>query len=186
MVKNLDKAANLLITFDPMNYGEARTEVVNVLEEIGEHKPEFLYSNVRGLFQVRVNTNPKDVTRRLDALCRTDPSKFWYTYHWIPVEKWRRSTIKEMSETVKEFAKLIKPNERWRMRINKRFYEKYHTEELIEKLTKHVEKRNVNLENPQKTIRVKIIGGKAGLSLLESKEHFSANDVKNEILTTRA
>lgn len=72
------------------------------------------------------------------------------------------------------------------MRINKRFYEKYHTEELVEKLTKHVEKQNVNLENPQMTIRVEIIGRKAGLSLLESKEHFSANDVKNEILTTCA
>jgi len=184
IVKNLDEAANLLITFDPMNHSEARAEVVNVLKEVGEHKPEFLYSGVRGLFQIRVDTNPKDVTRRLDALCRTDPSKFWYTYHWIPVEKWCSSTIKEMSEIVKEFAKRIKLNERWRMRINKRFYEKYHTDELIEKLTEHVDRPNVDLENPQKTIRVEIIGGKAVLSLLKPKEHFSANDVKNEILTT--
>lgn len=183
-MKNLDKAANLLVTFDPINYSEARTEVVNFLKEIGEHKPEFLYSDVQGLFQVRVDVDPKDVTRRLDASCRTDPSKFWYTYHWIPVEKWCRSTIKEMSEIVKEFAKRIKPNERWRMRINKRFYEKYHTDELIEKLTEHVDRPNVNLENPQKTIRVEIIGGKAGLSLLEPKEHFSANDIKKEVLTT--
>ena len=68
-----------------MNYGEARAEVVNVLKEIVEYKPEFLYSDVQGLFQVRVDMNPKDVTRRLDTLCRTDPSKFWYTYHWIPI-----------------------------------------------------------------------------------------------------
>jgi tRNA(Ser,Leu) C12 N-acetylase TAN1 len=91
-----------------------------------------------------------------------------------------------MSEVVKEFAERIKTNERWRMRINKRVFEKYHTDELIEKLTKHVDKPNVDLENPQKTIRVEIIGGKAGLSLLKPQEHFSANDVKNEILTTRA
>jgi tRNA(Ser,Leu) C12 N-acetylase TAN1 len=91
-----------------------------------------------------------------------------------------------MSEIVKGFAKKIKPNERWRMRINKRFYQKYHTDELIEKLTEHVDRPNVDLENPQRTIRVEIIGGKAGLSLLEPKEHFSANDVKSEILTTCA
>ena len=183
MTNNLDDVANLLITFDPMNYGEARAEVVNVLKEVGEHNPEFLYSDVRGLFQVRVDTSPKDVTRRLDALCRTDPSKFWYTYHWIPIEKWCPSTIKEMSEIVKESAKRIEPNERWRMRINKRFYEKYHTDELIEKLTEHVDRLNVDLENPQKTIKVEIIRGKAGLSLLKPKEHFSANDVKKEVLT---
>jgi tRNA acetyltransferase TAN1 len=183
MANNLDDSANLLITFDPMNYGQARAEVINVLKEVGERKPEFLYSYVRGLFQVRVDTDPKDVTKRLDALCRTDPSKFWYTYHWTPVEKWCPSTIKEMSEIVKEFAKRIKPDERWRMRINKRFYEKYHTDELIEKLTEHVDRPNVDLENPQKTIRIEIVGGKSGLSLLEAKEHFSANDVKKEALT---
>jgi tRNA acetyltransferase TAN1 len=186
MMKKFDRAANLLVTFDPMNYSEAQAEVLDVLKEIGEHKPEFLYSDVQGLFQVRVDMNPKEITRKLDALCRIDPSKFWYTYHWIPVDKWRRSTIKDMSEVVKEFAERIKTNERWRMRINKRVFEKYHTDELIEKLTKHVDKPNVDLENPQKTIRVEIIGGKAGLSLLKPQEHFSANDVKNEILTTRA
>ncbi len=185
MVKNLDKAANLLITFDPMNYSEARAEVASVLKEIGEHKPMFLYSDVQGLFQVSVDTDPKEVTQKLDALCRTDPSKFWYTYHWIPVERWRRSTIKDMSEIVKEFAKSIKANERWRMRINKRFYEKYHTDELIEKLTQHVDKPNVDLENPQRTIRVEIIGGKAGLSLLQPKEHFSVNDVKKRDFNRR-
>jgi tRNA acetyltransferase TAN1 len=185
LVKNVNEAVNLLVTFDPMNYGEARAEVVKVLKEVGEDKPEFLYSGVRGLFQVKVGTNPRDVTGRLDALCRTDPSKFWYTYHWIPVEKWCSSTIREMSDVVKEFAERIKPNERWRMRINKRFYEKYHTDELIEKLTKHVDRPNVDLENPDKTIRIEIIGKEAALSLLEPKEHFSVNDVKDEVLAVK-
>ena len=71
------------------------------------------------------------------------------------------------------------------MRVNKRFYEKFHTQELIEVLTKHVDRPKVDLENPDKTIRIEIIGEEAALSLLKPREHFSVNEVKNEILTTK-
>ncbi len=150
MARKLNKTPNLLVTFDPVNYCEARAEVVNVLKEIEEPKSEFLYSDVHGLFQVRVEMNSKDVTRRLYALCRTDPSKFGYTFDWIPIEKWCPPTIKEMSQIVKEFAERIKPSERWRMRINKRFYQKHHTDELIEKLTKHVNRPKVDCGKTRK------------------------------------
>lgn len=177
------KEANLLVTFDPEEFPAARKEVKETLGEIGEENPEFLTSRVHGLFMLHVSLDPKETTRKLEALCREDPSRFWYTYHWIPVDRWCPSTIEEMSEVVKEYAEKIKPEERWRMRINKRFYEKYHTPELVEKLTKHVDKPKVDLENPDKTIRIEIIGGRAALSLLEPREHFSVNDVKEELLT---
>lgn len=179
----MGKKANLLVTFDSENLPVARYEIEDILGEMGEDSPDFLSSRVHGLFMLHIDLNPKEVTRKLDDLCREDPSLFRYTYHWIPVEKWCNSTIEEMSELVEEYAEKIKPEDRWRMRINKRFYEKYHTRELIEKLTKHVDKPNVDLENPDKTIRIEIIGKKAAISLLKPKEHFSANEVKGEVLT---
>ncbi|NIP66631.1 hypothetical protein GWN63_00825 [Candidatus Bathyarchaeota archaeon] len=177
--------ANLLVTFDPENRFEARYEVEEMLKEVGEEDPNFLCSRVHGLFQLHVDMDPKEIAKKLDSLCREDPSRFWYTYHWIPVEKWCSSTIEEMSRIVKEFAGRIQPEERWRMRIDKRLYEKYHTQELIEELTKHVDRPKVDLENPNKTIRIEIIGERAGLSLLKPREHFSVNDVKDEVLTTK-
>lgn len=184
MIK-MEEEANLLVTFDPENLPAAKYELKEMLEEVGEENPEFLHSKVHGLFKLRISLNPKEATKKLDTLCRKDPSKFWYTYHWIPVEKWCPSTIEEMSKIVKEFAKRIAQEERWRMRINKRFYERHHTPELIEQLTRHVDRPNVDLEKPDKTIRVEIIGGEAALSLLKPQEHFSVNDVKDEVLTTK-
>lgn len=181
----MGEEANLLVTFDYAAYMGARNEVIDVLREVGEENPEFLYSEVKGLFQLRVEGAPKEVTRKLDALCRRDPSRFWYTYHWVPIEKWCPSTIEDMSEVVKALAERIRPEERWRMSINKRFYREHHTRELIEKLAQHVDKPKVDLENPEKIIRIEIIGGRAGFSLLTPKEDFSVNDVKNEVLTTR-
>ncbi|MFW6110536.1 MAG: THUMP domain-containing protein [Thermoproteota archaeon] len=179
----MEEEANLLVTFDSENLPVARYEVKDTLEEVGEEEPRFLSSRVHGLFMLQVDLDPKVATKRLNGLCREDPSLFGYTYHWIPVEKWCKATIKEMSKIVKEYAERIKPGDKWRMRINKRFYEEYHTRELIEELTKHVDKPNVDLENPDKTIRIEIIGGKAAISLLKPEEHFSVNDVKAEILT---
>lgn len=182
-VEKVENEANLLVTYDRANPFASQYEVKQVLKEVGEENPRFLYSRVWGLFKVCIGMDPKEAAKKLDALCRKNPSKFWFTYHWVPVEKWCPSTIKEMSVIVKQFTQRIMPEERWRIRVNKRFYPKYHTIELIECLAEHVDRPNVDLENADKTIRIEIIGEEAALSLLRPREHFSVNQVKNEILT---
>jgi len=127
--------------------------------------------------------DPKEVTKRLYSLCRKDSSKFMYTYHWIPVERWCPSTVEKMAEDVKEMAENIKPKERWRMRINKRLYKKHRTRELIELLTQDIDRPNIDLEKPHKTIQIEIIGEEAALSLLKPREHFSVNEVKKQLYT---
>jgi tRNA acetyltransferase TAN1 len=177
--------ANLLVTYDRANRSPAHFEVKQVLKRVGEENPRFLPSRVRGLFSILIQMNPKEVTKKLDILCREDPSQFWYTYHWVPVEKWCPSMIKEMSVIVKQFAERILPEERWRISLNKRFYNKYHTQELVEHLAEQVDRPNVDLENPDKTIRIEIVGDKTAFSLLGPREHFSVNAVKSEVLNAR-
>jgi len=175
--------ANLLVTFDPKSRFSARYEVEEVLGEVGVENPEFLPSRVQGLFKVRIHMNPKEATGKLDALCRKDPAKFWDTYHWVPIEKWCSSTVEEMSKVVKELAERINLEDRWRMTVRTRFYHEHHTRELIELLAQHVDRPNVDLKNPDKTIRIEIIGGETALSLLKPGEHFSVNEVKDQVLT---
>ena len=180
-----ENKANLLVTHDRVNRSPAQYEVKQALKDVGDENPRFLHSRVRGLFKILTQINPKEATKKLDTLCRKDPSKFWYTYHWIPVEIWCPSTIKEMSVIVKQFAERILPEERWKISVNKRFYKKYHTQELIERLAEHVDRPKVDLENPDKTIQIEIMGDEAALSLLGPREHFSVNVVKNEVLTAK-
>jgi len=172
---------NLLVTFDPVDAFGARLEVLSVLEDIGEENPEFLPSEVRGLFEIRVGVDPKDCVRRLVSLCREELSKFQLTYHWTPVEKWCSSTLEEMADIVKELDTEIGEGERWRMRVEKRFYGRLETPELIEELTSYVDKPNVDLEDPDKTIWIEIIGGRAGFALLELGERLSVNDIREEV-----
>lgn len=172
---------NLLVTYEPVNRFLARDEVEQVLRGIGDIIPTFVESRVRGLFMIHVAKDPKAVTILLDALCRRDPSMFWYTYHWVPIETWCPATIEAMAAVVKAFATRIDPDERWRVRITKRRYTGPHTRVLIDALTQHVDQPHVDLEHPDKTIHIELIGGHAGLALLKPHEHFSVNVVKGNM-----
>ena len=160
--------ANLIITYDPSHAGSAKEEVDNVLKEI-KKKAKHLKSEIDGVFKVNV-PNTKKVVKELNKLCKKDSSLFNHTFHWVPVDKWVKTNIKEMQKEIKKFDKGIKKTEKWMMDLNKRHYDKEGTTELIMKLTEVIDKPKVDLKNPQKIVKVEIMGNKAGLSLLDIDE----------------
>ncbi|MDD5086975.1 MAG: THUMP domain-containing protein [Candidatus Nanoarchaeia archaeon] len=164
--------ANLLVTYDPNHIGLAKEEITSILKKIGI-TPNFLDLKVDGLFRINIE-EPKKAVKKLSEICKKDSSDFSITFHWIPVDNWTKSTIEDMQHVIKGLVDHISEKERWKMDIAKRCYDKYSTTELIMKLTEIVDKPNVDLNNPDKIIRVDIIGDEAGISVLE----------KNEILNT--
>ena len=160
--------ANLLVTHDPNHAGLAKEEIIAVLKQL-KIEPEFLKSEIEGLFQIIVK-EPKKVVKKLTAVCKKDSSVFRTTFHWVPVDNWCKSTIEGMQKTIKSLVKDIKEKDKWKMDITKRCYEKYHITELIMKLTDVVDRPKVDLKNPDKIIKVDIIGNDAGISLLNKDE----------------
>ncbi len=159
---------NLLVTYDPNHAGLAKEEITSVLKQLNT-TPEFLKSEIEGLFQITIK-EPKETVKKLVEICKKDPTMFRITFHWVPVDNWCKSTIEDMQKTIKALVKGIDEEDKWKMDIAKRCYEKYHTTELIMKLTEVVDKPKVDLKNPDKIIRVDIIGNDAGISLLNKDE----------------
>lgn len=159
--------ANLLVTFDPAHAGKAKEEANALLTEVGE-KPKFLESGIDGLFFLKIK-DPKKTVKKLREDCKKNPDKFGSTFHWTPIEKWCSSKIEEMSKVMKDIDAKMNPNESWKMDLGKRQY-KGETPDLIIKLTDKISKPKVDLKNPQKIVRVEIIGDKAGISLLDASE----------------
>ncbi len=58
------------------------------------------------------------------------------------------------------------------MKVKKRRYNLYHSIEIIEELAELIDEK-VDLGNPDKILRVEIIGKNAGLSVLKPGEIFS-------------
>src|SRR3989338_6531327 len=136
--------ANLIVSYDPSHAGSAKQEVENVLKEI-KHAFKHLKSDTDGLFNLKVKDARKTV-KSLLKLCSKKPEFFEKTFHWVPIDKWCKSTVKDMQKVVKKLEKDIKKTEKWKMELNKRHYDKGDTVELILKLTEVVDKPKVDLK----------------------------------------
>ncbi len=165
--------ANLIVTFDPSHAGKAKEEIKSVLEDAGE-KAEFLESEVAGLFLLKVK-NPKHLVKEL----RGDANKLEHTFHWIPVEKWCSSDLDALAEEMKKIDARIDAKESWKMDLGKRCYEG-RTTDIIMKLTENINKPKVDLKNPEKIVKVEIIGEKAGIALLDRDEILDVPRLKKE------
>lgn len=77
-----------------------------------------------------------------------------------------------MRDVVRELRALIVPGERWRVTVEKRRYTRHHKIEIIRELAEEIDEV-VDLENPEKILRVDIIGRYAGISVLTPGDIFS-------------
>jgi tRNA(Ser,Leu) C12 N-acetylase TAN1 len=164
--------ANLLVTFDPTHEISARREVTTLIEK---EKPKFLKSGVDGTFLLRVKDSKKVVSALKKKAGKS--ALFRYTYKWTPIEKWCSSSVAVMAKNVAAYDKKIGSGERWKMELNKRMHEGSEME-LIMKLTERINKKKVDLKNPQKIIHVEILKKKAGLSLLTPDEQLNTHDFR--------
>lgn len=162
------KEANLLVTFEPSHIESAKKEISEMLREVKE-KADFLAVG-DGFAEVIVG-NAKKAVSELEKLARKSVEKFNYTMQWIPIDKWCKNAMEDLKKTVKGFVKDIGENEKWKMELKTRkLKEKPDEIKLILKLTEVVDRKKVDLNEPEKIIKVEIIGTKAGLSLLKKNE----------------
>ena len=158
----------LVVTYDPAHITSSRESVENLMKEI-KVKPKFLKSKYNGIFLIDV-PKPKEVVKKLKAVSKKNKELFGKTFRYVPVEKWVTSKVTDMQKAVKSLVPKIGENEKWKMDLEKRYYDKYDFNELIIKLTDVVNRKKISLDKPKKIIKVEIIGKNAGISLLEQDE----------------
>ncbi|MBI4170483.1 MAG: THUMP domain-containing protein [Candidatus Aenigmarchaeota archaeon] len=157
--------SNLLVTYNPAHPGKAEREVRALLDDFGAF--EFVDSTVQGVFLIHVE-GPKNIISKMRKL---PADSFENTFKWVPIETWVSSDVKEMSKALKGYNEKIGEDESWKLMLFKRQYDDHSTTELIKLLTEHIERKNVDLKNPEKLVVVEIVGDKAGLSLLDKDEY---------------
>ncbi len=160
--------ANLIVTFDPNHRGTAELELREVLRQAGE-KPQIGQTEVEGLFKVAVSDSRKAVSK-ITTLRSNNPELFSVTHHFTPIDKWTQAEVPAMQKLIREVTSGIGKNEKWKLGLNKRHWDKLEGGPLIMKLTEVVDRLKVDLDNPDKIIQVEIIGKEAGISLLTPKD----------------
>ena len=169
--KKVTGTPNLLVTYDPNHRGLAENEVREAFRKIGQ-KADVVSSGVEGLFELKT-ANPRDAVRQLRKLCAREPALFKSTYHYTPIDVWCKSEVSEMQRHIREYEKKIGNDEKWRMSLNKRHWDKMEGTPLIIKLTEGIDRPKVDLDSPQKIVQVEIIGNRAGIALIAPEEYLN-------------
>ena len=165
----------MLVTFDPNKTSSARAEVERVLHDINE-RAKIEESGIPGIFKLTVS-DPKGAVRKLVEMCKNSPERFNRTFHWTPIDHWCRTDVNEMQNIVRELAQHINNQESWKMSIEKRQCDE-HERDLITKLTSVIDKSNVNLSDPDKVLKIDIIGNETGIALLRRGEFLSVSNFR--------
>ena len=157
--------ANLLVTFDPTHIESVKKEIDERMKDIKE-KAKILKVE-GGLAEISVSDARKAI-KSLAKLAK-DESKFQYTKKWIPIDKWCSAKIPDMQKCIKEITKDLKAKEKWKMDMVKHGAD-VNEREMIIKLTEVIENQNVDLEKPDKIVKVAVVAKKAGIALLSKDD----------------
>ena len=167
---------NLLVSCSWSTYQKAKKEIVHVLGTLGDENPLVKRTFAKGIIGVRTCLDSREVTRRLRTLFDEGSFIFQHTLKWVPVDLWTHSDIDSMKRAVVELKNKIHVGERWRMTVEKRRYTRYPKVEIIRELAALIDEK-VDLINPDKILRVDIIGRYAGISILTSRDVLSVTKI---------
>ena len=165
---------NILVSYPWGEHKKAQKEILHFLERLGEKNPFIRRTIAEGIMGVKTCQSPREVIRALQTMFNEDPKLFQFTLKWVPVEVWINSDLDSMRTVVEQLRNGISKGEKWRMTVEKRRYTKYHKDEIIRELAELIDEK-VDLENPDKILRIDIIGRYAGISVLDPKDIFSTS-----------
>jgi len=170
---------NLLVSCPWAMTWKAKQEIANILKLLGDENPVIKPTIAKGIIGVKTRLGSREVIQGLQKLFVKDTPAFQYTLKWVPTDSWTYSNMDSMKSAVIDIREKIQKGERWRMTVEKRRYTKYHKVEIIKELAELIQEK-VDLKNPQKIVRIDIIGKYAAVSIFSPNEIFSTTKLPTD------
>jgi tRNA acetyltransferase TAN1 len=132
--------------------------------------PEFKVSHthISGLLACTTSLNPFDVVHRLREFASENAYQFRFAIRFTPIEECVDSNIEEIVEATRRLLPRIGEDESFRVTVRRRHTELENMEVVIAVAAEIP--RTVNLDAPDKTVLVEIVGEWTGLSVLTGEE----------------
>ncbi|MFX1391439.1 MAG: THUMP domain-containing protein [Promethearchaeota archaeon] len=170
------KNFNLLISTSRYNEPNAKAELWFTLLMCGDSYPVISELQFPGLVTGLTNLNPKIVIAKIIEIVSKDPDFFQYILKIIPIDficETKINTIKEIIQ--KNHYKFIGVNDSFKISLKRRHHTKIERNSFIKKIAEDIDNK-VNLDNPDKIIRIEIFGNITGVSFLKRNEIFKIKD----------
>jgi tRNA acetyltransferase TAN1 len=164
---------DLLISHPRGRYRKARREILRTLTRLGDEHAAIERTAVQGIALVHTALDAKEVVHHCRDLFEQGFT-FEHAIKWIPVDFWCESDLDTLRLHLAEVAGAqIAPNETWGMRVDRHGWQRYRTPQIVTHLARAIDRR-VELDHPDKVVRVDIVGERAAVSVLRPDDIFSS------------
>jgi tRNA acetyltransferase TAN1 len=167
---NLTKNFNLLISTSRFNETNANAELWFTLLICGDIYPIISKLPFPGLISALTNIESKKVISTIRKTLESDPHFFQYILKIVPIDFVCETTTQILTKLVHEqYKTFISPQDSFKIVLQRRKHEKIDRNSLIEVIANEINNK-VDLENPDKIIRIEVLGNYSGVSFLEKKD----------------
>lgn len=169
---------NLLISTSRYNEDNAKAEIWFTLLMCGDYYSIISSLEFQGLIAAATTLNHKKVIAKIQKILNQDPHFFQYILKIVPVDYVCQTNIRTIREIIQSHYKgFIGNQDTFMIELNRRKNDIIDRDNLIESIAK-IFKNKVNLENPNKIIRIEVLGNFTGISFLSPSDIIK---VSNEV-----
>ncbi|MBD3213747.1 MAG: hypothetical protein GF311_14145 [Candidatus Lokiarchaeota archaeon] len=177
------KNFNLLVSSPRYNETNAKAELWFVLLICEDPYPIISDLEFQGLITAKTNKNEFEIIEKIKKILAKEPYFFKYVLKIVPIQFVCETDLKQIENIVKEnYTNYISNGERFRIKLRRRKNKLIGRKSLIESVAKHIN-NPVDLENPEKIIRIELLKNICGISFLNPGEVISP---KNEFMESES
>ncbi|MFW9900933.1 MAG: THUMP domain-containing protein [Candidatus Thorarchaeota archaeon] len=152
------------------NETNAKSELWFILLMCGDTYPIISGLQFPGLITALTNVNSKQVIAKIKKIQEKNPNFFQFILKIIPIDFTCETDIKTIKYIIQENHKdFLNERETFKLILKRRHHEKIERVHFIETIARDLDYK-VDLEHPDKIIRIEILGNISGISFLKESE----------------
>jgi tRNA acetyltransferase TAN1 len=177
------KNFNLLVSSPRYNETNAKTELWFTLVICDDPYPIISDLEFQGLITAKTSKNEFEIIEKIKNILAQEPYFFKYVLKIVPIQFVCEANLKQIESMVKEnYSNYISNGERFRIKLRRRKNKLIERKPLIESVAKYIN-NPVDLENPEKIVRIELLKNICGISFLNPGEVISP---KNEFMESES
>ncbi|MFW9918162.1 MAG: THUMP domain-containing protein [Candidatus Thorarchaeota archaeon] len=148
--------------------GAAISEVRYFIGDLlGDENLQVNRTRIIGLITCKTTLDPFEVVKSLKEMAIENPYQFRFAIRFTPLERCVNSDLEEIVNSVKELLDRIKEDETFRVTVRRR-HTSLENMEVVSAIASVVD-RKVDLDKPDKTVWIEIVGELTGISILDQE-----------------
>lgn len=159
-----------MVSTSRYNETNARAELWFTLFIAGDTYPIISNLEFLGLLTALSNIDAKIVIKKIKAILNDDPNFFKFILKIVPIDYVCETNLKVISQIVENhYMEFIEKTDTFKIDLKRRNNDIIDRDRLIEYVANNIQNQ-VNLENPDKIIRIELLGNFCGIAFLKPEE----------------